>query len=301
MGRPWYPKLVGTIPATPAEGYRFLFAPGEEEAALNGILLDAVEGLCRKAGIRGIHFLFADPAWAALPGSLDGRSYSMWKHSRFAWENSFRRFEDYLAQFTKNQRKNIRREYGRHREQGVTLRMVEGQEAGRGCFDRIFEFYSRTNDKFIPWDARWVNADFFRLIEQSFRRRIVFSGAFFSATEETAALAMLFRKGDRIWGRYWGSAEDLKDLHFSVCYYAPIDYCIREGIRLFDPGAGSPHKIRRGFRAVFDRSYHAFFDPALEALVKTNIDAVNRYEEETIAELNAALPLLPKPFPESVP
>jgi predicted N-acyltransferase len=82
----------------------------------------------------------------------------------------------------------------------------------------------------------------------------------------------------------------VKDLHFAVCYYAPIDYCIKEGIRYFDPGLGSPHKIRRGFRVDFDRSYHRFFDPVLEMLFTANIDAVNRYEEETIDQLNAGLP-----------
>jgi predicted N-acyltransferase len=101
---------------------------------------------------------------------------------------------------------------------------------------------------------------------------------------------MMFRKGEKIWGRYWGSYEDQKDLHFAVCYYSPIDYCIREGIRYFDPGIGSPHKIRRGFRAAFDTSYHKFFDPVLETLFRTNAGAVNRYEEESIVELNAGLP-----------
>ncbi|MDR2470502.1 MAG: GNAT family N-acetyltransferase [Treponema sp.] len=299
LGRPWYPKLVGTIPATPAEGYRFLFAQDADPAPLNRALLDAAEGLCRDTGIRGLHFLFTDPAWTAMPGSLIERSYSGWKHSRFVWENPrCASFEDYLSRFNKNQRKNIRREYGRHREQGIALRMVPGDDADSSCFDRIFELYSRTNDKFIPWDARWVNGDFFRLLEQGFRRRILFSEAAVDGTNppETLALAMMIRKGDRIWGRYWGTYEDVKDLHFAVCYYAPMDYCIREGIRSFDPGIGGPHKIRRGFRAAFDLSYHCFFDPLLESLFRANLDAVNNYEEETIAALNAGLPLKQNPL-----
>ncbi|GHV85811.1 hypothetical protein AGMMS50230_14190 [Spirochaetia bacterium] len=289
MGRPWYPKLVGTVPATPAEGYRFLFAPEEDAAALNAKLLDVLENLCRKSGIQGMHFLFTDPAWAAWPGSLLERSYSGWKHSRFVWENTTASFEEYLSGFNKNQRKNIRKEYHRHKEQGIELDMVEGNSADRVYFDRAFELYCRTNDKFIPWDARWVNGDFFRLIEQHFRHRTIFSEAR-RKQAETTALAMMFRKGDRLWGRYWGTYETVKDLHFAVCYYAPMDYCIQEGIRYFDPGIGSPHKIRRGFRAAFDTSYHSFFDPVLETLFRTNIDAVNCYEEENITALNAGLP-----------
>jgi predicted N-acyltransferase len=104
------------------------------------------------------------------------------------------------------------------------------------------------------------------------------------------AMAFLVRKGDRLWGRYWGAYEEIRDLHFAVCYYAPMDYCIQNHIRYFDPGAGSPHKIRRGFKAMRNRSWHKFFDPVLEQLFKRNIKAVNRHEAEHLEALNAELP-----------
>jgi predicted N-acyltransferase len=317
LGAPWYPKLTGVIPATPAEGYRFLTADTDggvlsgktppDGTFLDRTLLDAAEALCRNNGIRGLHFLFTDPAWAS--SVLAGRGYSAWRHQRYVWENpGFTCFDDYVEGFNKNQRKNIRREYRRHEEQGIDLRIVENAAGGQtGYFETIHELYTITNNKFFPWDARWVNGEFFRLLETSYSHRIVFSEACrkrqgktgeaaekantAGGTEETAALAMMIRKNDRIWGRYWGAYEDIKDLHFAVCYYAPMDYCIREGIRYFDPGAGSPHKVRRGFRSVFDTSCHKFFDPLLEKLFKTNIDEVNKYEMETIDALNSELPL----------
>jgi predicted N-acyltransferase len=317
FGASWYPKLTGLVPATPAEGYRFLTADGcsgktlTGGALLNSTMLDAAEALCRNNGIRGLHLLFADPAWAAQPGSVVERGYSAWKHQRYVWENTgFACFDDYLAGFNKNQRKNIRKEYRRHEEQGIGLRIVDGVSMGRqrGYFDAIHDLYTLTNDKFFPWDARWVNKKFFRLLETSYSHRVVFSEAYrrgqnktekperaegpeeIGKMEETVALAMMIRKDGEIWGRYWGAYEDIKDLHFAVCYYAPMDYCIREGIRRFDPGAGSPHKVRRGFRSLFDTSYHKFFDPLLERLFKTNIDEVNKYEMETIGALNSGLP-----------
>jgi len=286
LGRPWYPKLVGTVPATPAEGYRFLADPDGDAALLNKTLLDAAEALCRSNGIAGLHLLFTDPAWAA---QLPSRGYYGWKHSRYIWENkSYQSFDDYLAAFTKYQRKNIRKEYGRHEDQGIEIRMVENPPPE--YFDAMFELYSLTNDKFIPWDARWVNEDFFKRIAKTFARRIVFSEARKGDCDEALALAMMIYKNDRTWGRYWGTFEDVKDLHFAVCYYAPVDWCIRKGITYFDPGAGSPHKIRRGFRAAFDTSYHKFFDPVLDALFAGNIEKVNEHEERTIAALNAELP-----------
>jgi predicted N-acyltransferase len=316
MGRPWYPKLVGTVPATPALGYRFLVLPGEDGAELNSLLLDAAEQLCRANGIRGVHFLFTDPHWAQEKGSLIERAYSGWEHSRFEWVNdqlsgSDQRlsgeqsdsskasdFDGYLARFNKNQRKNIRKEYQRHKEQGISLGII--CDAPQIYFERMYELYAITNDKFIPWDARWVNEEFFVQLEKTFRHRIVFSASHYgdepppgplgAAPLEPLALAMMIRKGKKIWGRYWGTREDIKDLHFASCYYAPIDYCIHEGIEYFDPGIGSPHKIRRGFRACSDTSYHKFFDPALETLFTDNIEMVNRHERENIAALNAGLP-----------
>jgi predicted N-acyltransferase len=288
MGRPWYPKLVGAVPATPAEGYRFLHAADTELAPVTRIFLSAAEDICRQGRIAGLHILFADPLWGE---SLAAFGYTAWEHSRFLWENeNYGSFDDYLARFDKNQRKNIRRECRRPDGQGVRVRVLPGEEAGEEHFRRMFELFSLTNDKFTPWDARYVNEDFFLRLERDFRRHIAFVEARRAGADRPLALAFLIRKGENLWGRYWGAYEEIKDLHFSACYYAPIDWAIKEGVRFFDPGAGSPHKIRRGFRLVSGKSWHKFFDPDLESLFKNNIGAVNEYERQTIEELNAQLP-----------
>jgi predicted N-acyltransferase len=317
LGRSWYPKLVGVIPATPAEGYRFLFAEGTDGRTATAALLKGAERFCRDRGIAGLHLLFADPLWGAI---LPGLGYTPWEHSHYLWENAgYADFEAYLSIFSKNQRKNIRREYRRPEEQGIDLRIIPGEEAEPELFRRMFELFTITNDKFIPWDARYVNRDFFSRLEHNFRRRVAFVEARRRAAEkggdespgekgagheggssppgELIALAMLIRKGDKIWGRYWGAYEEVRDLHFAACYYAPMDWAIREGIRFFDPGAGSPHKIRRGFRAAVDKSYHKLFDPVLERLFRANIGAVNHYEREALAAMNAELPFHRSPVP----
>jgi predicted N-acyltransferase len=294
LGRPWYPKLVGTLPATPAEGYRFLYAGGLDSARVTATLLDAAESICKNNNIPGLHLLFTDPAWAA---QLPPLGYTGWEHSHYIWENpGFHSFDDYLALFNKNQRKNIRKEYSRREEQDIDIRIIPGEEADTEHFRRMFELFTLTNDKFIPWDARWVNEEFFLWLDRHYRRGVAFAEArrrpsrADGAPGELLAMAFLVRKNDRSWGRFWGAYEEIKDLHFALCYYAPMDWCIQEGIRWFDPGAGSPHKIRRGFKAVINRSYHKFFDPVLTRLFRGNIDQVNQYERDTIAQLNAELP-----------
>jgi predicted N-acyltransferase len=289
LGRRWYPKLVGAPAATPAEGYRFLHLPDVDGEEASALILKAAEDICRQNGILSINLLFADPAWA---GTLLRLGYTPWEHSHYVWENSgYASFDDYLSRFSKNQRKNIRKEYRHHEEQDISIKIINGEDAGEARFRRMFELFTITNDKFIPWDARWVNEDFFLRLAKTCRRGTAFVEASRNGSGDVLAMAFLVRKGDRIWGRYWGAYEEIRDLHFAACYYAPMDWCIREGIRIFDPGAGSPHKIRRGFKAVIDRSWHKFFDPVLERLFKDNIGAVNQYEDENRRALNADLPL----------
>jgi predicted N-acyltransferase len=288
MGHPWYPKMVGGPAATPAEGYRFLSAPGIDPSAASAALLQAAEKLCRQNRIASLNLLWADPAWSEIPSSL---GYTPWDHYHYLWENKgFTDFNDYLALFSKNQRKNIRKEYSRHIEQGISIRIIPGNEAKEEHYRKMFELFTITNDKFIPWDARWVNEDFFIRLEKTCRGSIAFVEALRDSSGKTIAMAFLVHKGDRLWGRYWGAYEEVRDLHFAVCYYAPMDWCIQNGIRYFDPGAGSPHKIRRGFRAMRNRSWHKFFDPLLERLFKENIKAVNRQEAAALETINAELP-----------
>ena len=59
-------------------------------------------------GLSGSHLLFVDPSWRKL---LPAKRYAAWQHQGYLWRNrGFRSFEDYLACFNANQRRNIRRE-----------------------------------------------------------------------------------------------------------------------------------------------------------------------------------------------
>jgi predicted N-acyltransferase len=101
---------------------------------------------------------------------------------------------------------------------------------------------------------------------------------------------MLVRRGERVLGRYWGTRQPVKDLHFNTCYYAPIEWAIAEGITVFDPGMGSPHKVRRGFRSVPNWSLHYFFDPQMQMILDANMERINAYEDNQIRALDEAVP-----------
>ena len=55
-------------------------------------------------------------------------------------------------------------------------------------------------------------------------------------------MSMCIRNKNNLWGRYWGSQEEISNVHFELCYYQPIEWAIKNSIHLFDPGAGGKHK-----------------------------------------------------------
>jgi uncharacterized protein len=101
---------------------------------------------------------------------------------------------------------------------------------------------------------------------------------------------MLFEGDEGLWGRYWGSESDEPGLHFEVCYYQPIQWAIERKLAFFDPGMGSHHKARRGFRALVVSGYHRVFDQRLAAVFRRAVREASREEAAFADELNRDLP-----------
>lgn len=290
LGVSYYPKLVGMSPFTPLIGYRFLMAAGVDEPALTGWMLDEIEAFCRRHELSGASFLFADPLWAE---SVLSRGYSPWAHPSFAWINeNFNDFNEYLDCFNSNQRRNIRRERSRLRSRGICVEMIAGDDLPRSHYEHMYRYYARTNDQFGPWGCKYLTPEFFRLLPERFGRRLVFAVARGQKSADLpVAMSMCVTKGDRLYGRYWGCLQETDYLHFEACYYSPIEWAITQGIRLFDPGAGGGHKLRRGFRLIPNHSLHRFRHPTMRRAMETHMDAINRGELEEISAINRELPL----------
>lgn len=285
----YYPKLMGMSPFTPMTGYRFLIAAGEDESQLTALMVAEVDRLCRRLGLSGSSFLFADHRWQR---EMLKYGYLSWRHQSYAWQNQgYQGFDDYLTVFNSNQRRNIKRERRALENQGVRLKIFKGEEIPRKFFPLMYRFYQITNDKFGPWGCRYLTPSFFDGLYHHFRDRLVLVAAF--DVDDPAAplgMALLVTKGDQLYGRYWGCSRLVDSLHFNACYYAPIEWAISNGIRRFDPGAGGAHKIRRGFAAVPSYSLHRFCDPRLTGIMQAHIDEINRLEQEQIDDLNYSLP-----------
>ncbi|HSH70541.1 MAG TPA: GNAT family N-acetyltransferase [Deferrisomatales bacterium] len=289
LGAPYYPKLVGMSPATPITGYRFLVAPGEDEGRLTDLLLGAIDVLCRETGLTGVSFPYADPTWQ---GCLVERGFLAWRHQSYGWENpGLADFEQYLAAFTRGQRRNIRRERAAVAGAGVAVQSRTGREIRPADLRAMYRFYARTNARFGPWAAKYLSAEFFTGLGDGYRHRLLLFAAYREGREDPLAMSLLLTKGQGLYGRFWGSDEQVDGLHFELCYYAPIQWAIEHGVRRFDPGIGGEHKVRRGFRAVPNHSLHRFTDPRLQAVMAANLEHLNAAEQSRIEALNRAIPL----------
>ncbi len=259
----YYPKLLVAVPFTPATGARFLTRPGTDRAEVIRVFGAALREICGDNGFSSVHVNFC------LPDEAEGlRTLGFERRTgyQFQWINpGWRTFDDYLDAFRSKRRVQIKRERREMAAQGIEITAHAGESIPDELFGPMFQLYKSTIDK-LYWGRQYLNPELFELLRQRWKRRL----CFFVARRHGAVVAGTFtvRKGDVLYGRYWGAFEQLRYLHFNVCYYASIEYCLREGIARFEPGAGGEFKYLRGFDARPTESMHYLADPRLAQAVR---------------------------------
>jgi len=289
LGVEYYPKLLGMSPFTPAEGYRFLIAPGEDEALLTQVMVRAIDEFCDRNNISGCHFLYVDPDWRS---QMEQSGFTAWLHHSYIWQNDgYHTFDDYLARFNANQRRNIKRERKSLTKAGLRLEPIANEDIHRSLYSQMYDFYADTCDKFGWWGSKYLTRKFFDQLYPDYSHRVVLFAAYSEDMDDPVGMSFCLYKGDRLYGRYWGCREEYNHLHFNACYYRPIEWAIDHGIQSFDPGAGGRHKKRRGFPARPNHSLHRFYASRLQKILVNYIDEINQTEQQEISYINANLPL----------
>ncbi|MDJ0601249.1 MAG: GNAT family N-acetyltransferase, partial [Crocosphaera sp.] len=280
LGISYYPKLLGMTPFTPAVGYRFLISPNENEAEITQMMVAAIDRFCDQNKLSGCHFLFVDPDWKPM---IENFGFSSWLHHSYIWSNpNFNNFDDYLTQFNANQRRNIKRERKAVNKANLTMKVLTGDDIPHHLYPIIHRFYSNTCEKFY-WGSKYLTRKFFDQLYPNYSHRVVLAAAYTDYDDhKPVGMSFCIRKGDNLYGRYWGSFEEYDCLHFEACYYQPIEWAIKEGITMFDPGAGGRHKRRRGFPATPNYSLHRFYDQKMSQILRHYIPEINKMEQEEI-------------------
>lgn len=290
FGLNYYPKLLGMSPFTPAVGYRFLMDPAEDERALTQAMVSVIDQFCDRNHILGCNFLYVDPDWRPL---LEDCGFTPWMHHNSVWHNrNFAAYDDYLKLFNANQRRNIKREMQAITKGGLEMRTFSGEEITPRLLNLMYRFYSNHCDKFGYWGSKYLSRPFFERLYETSRHRLLLAAAVPLGAEDSDPVGMSFcvYKGDRLYGRYWGSFREIDCLHFNACYYTPIQWAIDNGIQIFDPGAGGSHKKRRGFPATAHYSLHRFYHPQFGKVLGNYLQQVNVMELEQIEAINNDLP-----------
>ena len=256
-GLRYYPRLVSAVPFTPATGARLL-AEGERPRAA---LLEAARALGTALGTSSLHVLF--------PGDTDRTTLGdagllPRLDCQFHWFNEgFATFDDFLAGFTAEKRKKVKRERRRVRESGIDCRSLAGHELDDGLLDVVYRLHATNFAR--HGHAPYLNREFFAELARTMPGNLVVELA--SLGGEPIACAILLRGADTLYGRYWGASGDFHSLHFELCYYRGIEYCIREGLSRFEPGTQGEHKLLRGFRPTPVWSMHEIADPRFAAAI----------------------------------
>ena len=293
LGQRYYPKLLGMSPVSPVVGYRFFTAPGEDAAALTALMLELIDAFCRENQIFSCNFLYVDPAWQPL---AEAAGCATWLNQQSLWSNQgYGDFNAYLASFNANQRRNIKRERKAVQAAGLQVTAVVGEDISAALITRMHGFYEQHCARWGPWGSKYLTEAFFDHAAAELRQHLVLFSAHRGDPEQPVAMSLCVHTDTHLWGRYWGSDEEIENLHFEVCYYAPIEWAIQRGIQHFDPGAGGSHKRRRGFLARSHASLHRWYHPRFDAIVRRWLPEANAEQLQEIEAINAELPFTAKP------
>jgi hypothetical protein len=284
----YYPKVLVAVPFTPATGQRFLTHPDIDRASAVRALARALVDMCVANDLSSAHVNFCLPDEASILGE---EGFERRTAFQFQWTNpgDWRTFDDYLGAFRSKRRIQIRRERRALVEQGIGIEVLEGDALPDELFAPVFRLYKSTVDKYY-WGRQYLNRDLFEALRRRWKHRLCFIVAR-KRDGEIVAATFNVRKGDVMYGRYWGTFEDLRYLHFNVCYYASIEHCLREGIRRFEPGAGGEFKYLRGFEARLTESMHFITDPRLAGAVRSYLHEERRAVAGEVEWLDEQSPL----------
>jgi uncharacterized protein len=210
---------------------------------------------------------------------------------QFHWTNpGYAHYDDFLSRFTSKRRHQLRRERAAAEAQGITIETVRGSALGPEHAERAWRFYESTNLK-NPWGHVQLTPNFFRRVLEVFPEEIELVEA--RRGREVIAGAFNVASGERLFGRYWGSFEEVPFLHFNVCLYHSVDECIRLKRKVFEPGAGGEHKIARGFEPKAIHSAHLVFDRRLKRAISAFCDQERAEHEAILADAEAIAGLRP--------
>jgi len=244
-GLDYYPKLVTSIPFTPAQGPRLLASNNHKDdngdlitsATIKQGLITALITFSEKNNLSSAHFLFCEKDDIQ---ALEESNLMLRMDYQFHWtNNNYASFDDFLSQLTSKRRKNIKRERRKVAESDIKIESIHGANLNEEQWELLYAFYRVTFMK--KSGTPTLTLEFFKAVAH----KIV--AVFAYHEKRTVAAAICFESQNKLYGRHWGCSDSYNNLHFEVCYYTGIDYCINKNYRYLNLA----HKANIKFGAAF--------------------------------------------------
>lgn len=288
-GRHYYPKLVAAVPFTPATGPRLLPARDADIPGVRRELLLALEELSAELQVSSAHVLFPE---ARDHQSLLAQGWLPRSSCQFHWFNrGYACMDDFLATFRADKRKKARRERRRVLEEhGIRYQTLSGAELDAAQWQIVFSFSENTFHQ--RGHEHYLTAECLRRIAQALPDQVMVKLA--EHRGKPVAAAIFFRSRDTLFGRYWGmqnnAGSHYDSLHFETCYYQGIEFCIEQGLQLFEPGTQGEHKIARGFEPTLAYSGHHVRDPRFRQALAEHLRQERQAVDDYVAQTRQHIP-----------
>ena len=280
LGKVYYPKLLTALPHTPASGPRLLAA----DARIQQQLITAGKELVAANQLSSWHIALPSDGEVAL---FAEHGFLVSHDVQFQWrDHGYGDFDGFLGSFTSERRRKVKAQRRRVAESGLSIEVRHGDEIPPELWPELHRIYASTFDKFGNYAA--FSAECFAELSVTLGRRMVVFIAFDQGAP--VAVSICFRSDQTLYGRYWGCIGDYHSLHFELCFYQGIAYCLREGLTTFEPGAGGEHKVARGFEPTVVRSCHWIVDERMRHLISRHLALHQEGIDDYAAEAAQHLP-----------
>lgn len=283
---PYYPKWIAALPFTPVTGPRLGMRQGTDQHAVLSVVCQFLKAELKHGKLHSVQWLYPE---ADLAKALAEQGLWLRFDVQFLWQNQrYTDFNDFLARLNSRKRKQIAKE--RAACAGLSLHTLTGEQLTESHWQQLIHCYQATYLKRSGHHG-YITPQSFQLLAKTMATQIVVFAAFDSKqAQQIVAAALCFRDKDRLYGRYWGALEHNDYLHFELCYYQGIEYCIKQGLAFFDAGAQGEHKLKRGFAPVLRYGAYCFADTPLSAAIQDYFKQEQRHLQQYFQAAAAALP-----------
>lgn len=272
-GLNYYPKLVCAPPFTPVSGPRLGNSPEDSAHSL--------QQRVDEEAASSAHVLFLPQTESE---ALQGTAWLRRQNIRFVWHNrDYTDFDAFLAQLKSKRRKTLRAERRQVEKYPFRIRWRTANEIPDDQWPRLYALYASTYH--MRGQQPYLTPGCLRQWGQNFADKMLFCLAEDRENNEVQAMAFFFTDSHQLYGRHWGAAADWPGLHFELCYYRAIEYCIENNVSLFDAGVQGSHRLLRGFEPELNESRHYFADPRFSRAIGPHFEAECQAIQDQFREL----------------